>query len=128
MCDFKAGADQQVLGLEAKQISHRKLVDKTFRSTVWVSDVVDQFNSIDLSMTIESHHPIAARNPSTVCRGEVRLVFRLLARWTSEKLQRGVEEVQDEDTVIDQVPANLLEACELVFDGQQVPERIETES
>ena len=91
MCDFEAGADQQVLGLEAKQITHRKLVDKAFRSTVWVSDVIDQFDSIDLSMTIETHHPVAARNPSTVCRGEVRLVFRLLASWTSENSSEGLK-------------------------------------
>jgi hypothetical protein len=120
MRDLESSTGQQMLRLEPKQISHRESVHEALFSPVWMSDVVDQFEVVDLVETIACNRLVTARNPSPIWHRELRLVATFFANRTDEEIERWIEDVQNEDAVIGQVSVNVRQAGELVFDGQQV--------
>ena len=68
LLDVEAAPNEKMLGLKAKQISHRKGVDQTLLTTVWVRDVVDEFNVIHWIESVVSDGSVSPHNAPTIRR------------------------------------------------------------
>ena len=68
LLDVEAAPNEKVLDLKAKQISHRKDVDQTLLTTVWMRDIVDEFNVTHLIESVVSDGSVSPHNAPTIRR------------------------------------------------------------
>src|SRR5205823_4766763 len=103
------------------EVSHRKGLDETFRTTVRMRDVVEQFHMVDLTKTVMGHDFMASGHASAVRCHEFWLLAKFLTNLAvGERIERWVENVDKHNAAIDHVAPNRREARELVLHRRQM--------
>src|SRR6185295_18776606 len=124
MLHLEPGTRQQVLRLESKKVSHRKRVDQALFAAVGMRHVIDELDLIGLRRPIVGDEPMTPGHAPAIRHDELGFLTKFEpSRLIDERVERRIEEVEDERSSIHQMPANAPEACELVLDGDQMLER-----
>jgi len=113
--DSKTGAGEQVLGLEAEEVSQGERVHKPFLAAVDVSDIVDQLMGAGLLEPVLGDRAVAADDPAAIGRDEFGLVAAFHAqRVVGQEIERRVEEIENQAPVVGEMAADCREARKLI--------------
>ena len=89
--DLEAGAREQVLDLESKQVPHAERMDQPLRPSIGMYDVVDQLNVVDLSESIGCNDLEAPCHAPSVRRSELELQDRSPDRGAVSPVHRATD-------------------------------------
>src|SRR5262245_100117 len=91
-----------------------------------MSDVVDEFDPFELSRVIPGNGLVLANDAASIRGHEFGLGARFLADVVrNQRLEPGIEKVQNQPPACNQVPMNRMQARHLIFDRQQMLKRAE---
>src|SRR5262245_42946005 len=97
-----------------------------FLATIGVRDIVDELDLVDLRGIISADDLIAANYAPTIWSRKLRLIPKFLAHVVPHQcFQRGVENIEDQSAILNQVPMNRRQAGPLLLNGGQMLKRSE---
>src|SRR6185503_13810184 len=110
-----------MLHLEAESVAQLKAVDQSLLASIGMGHVVQELVIVDLIEPVMRDGFVAPDDTAAIRRDERLILANFLTdRTIDQRIEPGIEHVEDEPAAVDEMVPDAVEAGQLIGHGQQM--------